>query len=184
MFNIFHNNKCWRGWHTTEQYRLKCYGWIPQHDDEQKQPDARVRTVRFYLHKTQQKATVVEIRTVVSSWLWWDLSLGNWMLECSLSWSGWCLHGCINKQNSLNCLSNVCAPYRMDETPQVRFWFKQLTFSECPPLPTPGILSRHFLMHSLGKPFQRIVWQNTRFKPLNAMWSDLAFLENDCHTWE
>lgn len=144
----------------------------------------RVRTVRFYLYKTQQKATVVELRTVVSSRLWWDLSIGNWMLECSLSWSGWCLHRCINKQNSLNCLSNVCAPYRMDETPQVRFWFKQLTFSECPPLPTPGILSRHFLMYSLGKPFQRIVWQNTRFKPLNAMWSDLAFLENDCHTWE
>lgn len=45
----------------------------------------------------------------------------------------------------------------------------------------PGILSRHFLMHSLGKPFQRTVWQNTLFKPLNAMSSNLTFLEKGCH---
>lgn len=78
----------------------------------------------------------------------------------------------------------MCAPYRLYATLPVRFWFKQLAFSECPPLPVAGILSRHFLMHSLGKPFQRIVWQNTLFKPLNAMWSNLTFLENDCHPRE
>lgn len=45
----------------------------------------------------------------------------------------------------------------------------------------PGILSRHFLMHSLGKSFQRTVRQNTLFKPLNAMSSNLTFSENGCH---
>jgi hypothetical protein len=49
------------------------------------------------------------------------------------------------------------------------------TVPECPFLSAPGILSRHFLMHSFGKSFQRIVWQNTLFKPLNAMSSELSY---------
>lgn len=138
----------------------------------------KLRSRKLWWQKWKQRLALDEDRFV--DWTWVQVGLGGVgnVLCRDLAGAGTCVwvHWAV---------SNMCALYtEMDAPPWVRFWFKQPTFSECLPLPVPGGHSRHFLMHSLGKLFQGTVWQNTLFKPLNAMWSHPTFLENDCCPWK
>lgn len=183
-FDTFHNNKMSEG----TAYYTGIGQKVPEsHNKMMSKSDwTRLCSKWFYFKKLRSRKAMAEMKTEVGSWwgqiCWLDMGaggpggVGNVLCRdlagATRVWVHW-------------AVSNMCALYtEMDAPPWVRFWFKQPTFFLNAFLPVPGGHSRHFLMHSLGKLFQGIVWQNTLFKPLNAMWSHPTFLENDCCPWK